>query len=95
MDLKKSGFRLHIPPPSAKKSSFFSTLISHGKSQKKKKKVSSGQLLPSFVGRFPAADEVGSFCTAFFLSNGQFLVHNQTGNSLAGTLVGLHKLPPG
>lgn len=60
---KKNGFRLHIPPPSAKKSSFFSTLISHGKSQKKK--VSSGQLLPSFVGRFPAADEVGSFCTAF------------------------------
>lgn len=90
---KKNGFRLHSPPLSAKKSSFFSTLISHGKSQqKKKKKVSSGQLLPSFVGRFPAADAVGSLCSAFFLSNGQFLVHNQTENSLAGSRPGLQKL---
>lgn len=92
---KKNGFRLHIPPPSAKKSSFFQYTNFSWKIPGKKKKVSSGQLLPSFVGRFPAADEVGLSCTAFFLSNGQFLVHNQTGNSLAGTRVGLHKLPPG
>lgn len=78
--------------PSAKKSSFFSTLVSHGKAQQK---VSLGQLLPSFAGGFPAANVVGSFCTAFFPTNGQFLVHDQTGNSLAGTGVGLHKLPLG
>lgn len=63
---KKNGFRLHIPPPSAKKSSFFQYTNFSWKIPGKKKKVSSGQLLPSFVGRFPAADEVGLSCTAFF-----------------------------
>lgn len=61
----KNDFRVaFFFPPSTERSSLFSVLLSHGKAQKKK--VSSGHLLPSFLGCFPATNAVGSFCTAFF-----------------------------
>lgn len=92
---KKNGFRLHIPPPSAKKSSFFQYTNFSWKIPGKKKKSHRDSCCPVLLGDFQLQMKWVCLALPSSLSNGQFLVHNQTGNSLAGTRVGLHKLPPG
>ena len=91
--LLRNDFYGCIFPPLPKGLAFFQCTTFSWKSPAKKKKKKS--LLPSFLGCFPAVNAAGSFCTVFFQSIGRFLVHDQTGNALAGAAVGLHKLPSG
>lgn len=85
---------LHFFSPRLQKGLAFS-VYSFLMEKPRKRKSHQDICCPVFLGVFQPRMQWVHFAQPSFQSNGQLLVHDQTGNLPAGAGMGLHKLPSG